>query len=153
MASFQAQLVTLAGTGQEGEVSSGDRSVLNFILKIVMYVCHSIRERADMLVKANYSGKDVSPRIMIYGPGPLNVPVVKFFDLCHVNLFLSLLCDPSAVAVLLPLFSPILCNLSEQYNFLFLLLITFPSPPLCFPDSFLCQIVRDFLNSEFLCKL
>jgi len=106
-----------------------------------------------MLVKTNCSGKDVSPWIMIHGPGSLKVPVAKFFDLCHARLFLSLLCDPSAVAVLLPPFSPTLCNLSKQYDFLSLFLTTFLSPPLCFLDTFLCQIVRDFLNSEFLCKL
>lgn len=81
---------------QEGEVSSGDRSILDFILKTVMYVCQSIRECVDMLVKTNCSGKDVSPWIMLYGPCSLKVPIGKFFDLCHIHLFLSFLHDPSA---------------------------------------------------------
>lgn len=133
MASFQAQLVTLAGTGLEGEVSSGDRNILSFILKTLMYMCQSIRECVDMLVKTNCSGKDISPRIIICGPGSLKVPIAKFFDLCHLCLSLSLFCDPLLLLSFCP--SSLLCRVIGPNSIIFFLYSLQPFP--LHPSTFL----------------
>lgn len=116
--------------------------------------CHgrvSTRECVDLLLKTNCRQgcfsmdndiwtrflKDTSLHILWPMPHPF-ILALALWSFCLVLSFC-----PSSV----------LHGLSERYNFLFLFLTTFLSPPLCFLDTFLCQIVRDFLNSQFLCKL